>query len=416
MYRIRKIESDSTRSLNAIIALNPNVVEEARQKDKERTWGPMSDMEIYGMPILLKDNVNTKGMPTTAGALALADNKTTDDAFIVKKLKENGALILGKVNLSEWAYYFCTVCPLGYSAVGGQSLNPYGRGIFETGGSSASSGTAVAANYAVAAVGTETSGSITSPSSMNSVVGLKPTIGFMSRTGIVPISSTLDTPGPMTKFVIDNYIMTLAMVGQDSEDPKSFGFEKEKMYDAESLEGKRFGVFKNFMGDSIYKANVEMIRKAGAEIVEVDPENPGLPNFIKVLDADMKVDLPAYLANYSDKNVQVKNVQDVIDFNLKDSILRAPYGQQIFEGIAKDTTTVAQLEEIKKILMTNARKYYSVMDAENLDALLSINNYQSSFSAVAEYPNLTIPMGYRKDGTPTSGSPFHQVDVQKNRD
>ena len=402
LYRIRKFESDSTKSLNAIIALNPRVLKEARQRDKEREWGALSGMEVYGMPILLKDNVNTKGMPTTAGALALAENKDTDDAFIVKQLKAKGALILGKVNLSEWAYYFCTGCPLGYSGVGGQSLNPYGRSKFETGGSSASSGTAVAANYAVAAVGTETSGSITSPSSWNSVVGLKPTIGLMSRTGIVPISSTLDTPGPMTKFVVDNHIMMMAMIGEDSEDPKSFGIDTKNAYEAESLKGKRFGALKQYLGDSVYKANIQLLKEAGAEILELKLEGVDLPYFRTVLDADMKVDLPAFLAKYADKDVKVKNVQDVIDFNLKDSILRAPYGQGIFEGIAKDTTSITRLEEIKRVLMGNARKYYSVIDTENLDALLSINNYQSAYSAVAEYPNLTVPMGYRKNGAPTN--------------
>lgn len=401
LYRIRKFESDSTKSLNAIIALNPNAVEEARQKDKER--GAESDLKIYGMPILLKDNVNTAGMPTTAGALALANNTNTKDAFIVKRLKEEGALILGKVNLSEWAYYFCNGCPLGYSAVGGQSLNPYGRGEFETGGSSASSGTAVAANYAVAAIGTETAGSITSPSSMNSVVGLKPTTGLLSRTGIVPISSTLDTPGPMTKSVIDNFVFIQAMLGKDDADAKSFQFDGKRELDMKgNLEGKRFGVFKFYLQDSVYNANVEQLKAAGADIVEVSPENVPLPNFIKVLDADMKVDLPAYLATYADKNVTVKSVKDVVDFNVKDTLLRAPYGQGIFEGIVKDTTTVEQLKEIKKILMTNARQYYSILDTENLDALLSINNYQSGYSAMAEYPNLTVPMGYRKDGTPTN--------------
>lgn len=402
LYRIRKFESDSTRSLNAIIALNPNVLEEARQRDKKIASDGSYSMSVYGMPILLKDNVNTQGMPTTAGALALAENKDTDDAFIVKRLKEEGALILGKVNLSEWAYYFCSGCPLGYSAVGGQSLNPYGRGEFETGGSSASSGTAVAANYAVAAIGTETSGSITSPSSMNSVVGLKPTIGLLSRTGIVPISSTLDTPGPMTKFVVDNEILLMAMLGKDTDDPKSFELDQTSSSAAESPEGKRFGVLKRYLQDSVYNANINILKSAGAEIVEIEPENPGLPNFRTVLDADMKIDLPAYLAAYADKDVEVKNVNDVVEFNRRDSILRSPYGQALFEGIVRDTTTVAQLEEIKRILMTNARKYYSVMDEENLDAILSINNYQSGFSAVAEYPNLTVPMGYRKDGTPTN--------------
>lgn len=403
LYRIRKFESDSTKSLNAMIAFNPDVLKEAKQRDKERVEGPLSQFSMYGMPILLKDNINTEGMPTTAGALALADNKNTEDAFIVKKLKESGALILGKVNLSEWAYYFCSGCPLGYSAVGGQSLNPYGRGEYETGGSSASSGTAVAANYAVAAVGTETSGSITSPSSMNSVVGLKPTIGMLSRTGIVPISSTLDTPGPMTKNVTDNAIFFHAMLGYDEADSKSFEFkdDEEDRFE-ESLKGKRFGVFKNYLADSVYNANINKMKEAGAEIVEINPDRASLPGFRTLLSIDMKHDLPAYIKNYADKNVKVKSVQDVINFNLKDTLVRAPYGQALFEGIVADTTTLEQLQEIKKTLMSNARNYYSVMDSENLDAILSINNYQSGYSAVAEYPNLTVPMGYKKSGEPTN--------------
>ena len=204
LYRIRKFESNNQLALHSIISLNPNVVNEARKKDKNKPYD--TSYSLYGLPILLKDNINTNGMPTTAGAFALIENKVTEDAFIVQKLKESGALILGKANLSEWAYYFCSGCPVGYSAIGGQTLNPYGRKVFETGGSSSGSGVSVAANYAVAAVGTETSGSILSPSSKNSVVGLKPTVGLLSRTGIVPISSTLDTPGPMTKSVLDNAI------------------------------------------------------------------------------------------------------------------------------------------------------------------------------------------------------------------
>ena len=190
LYRIRKLESDSSTTLHAVVALNPEAIEEARECDRQREEAAHP---IHGMPILLKDNINTANMPTTAGAALLADHMPPANAFIVDQLSARGALILGKVNLSEWAYFFCDDCPLGYSAVGGQTLNPYGRGEFETGGSSAGSGVAVAANYAVAAIGTETSGSILSPSSMNSVVGLKPTIGLASRTGIVPISSTLDT-------------------------------------------------------------------------------------------------------------------------------------------------------------------------------------------------------------------------------
>jgi len=403
LYRIRKFESDSTKSLNAIITLNPNVLEEAKQRDKDRKWGILSDVEIYGMPILLKDNINTEGMPTTAGALALLNNKNTEDAFIVKKLKENGALILGKANLSEWAYYFCSGCPLGYSAIGGQSLNPYGRAKFETGGSSASSGTAVAANYAVAAVGTETAGSITSPSSQNSVVGLKPTIGLLSRTGIVPISGTLDTPGPMTKSVTDSWIFLNAMLGEDNKDPKSFEMPDKDFGDMEDgFKGKRIGVLTYLFQDSIYNSNVNKIKEAGVTIVEVNPPRVGLPGFLTLLNIDMKYDLPHYLKSDADKNVTVTSVKDVIDFNIKDSILRAPYGQQLFEGIVKDTTSKKQLESIKVTLKENGRSYFNALKEENLDAILSINNYHSAYSAVAEYPNLTVPMGYKESGEPVS--------------
>lgn len=403
LYRIRKFESDSTKSLNAVIALNPNVLNEARQKDKERTDKNATPNKIYGMPIFLKDNINTIGMPTTAGALALANNKNTEDAFIVKRLKEEGALILGKANLSEWAYYFCAGCPLGYSAVGGQTLNPYGRGEFETGGSSAASGAVVAANYAVAAVGTETAGSITSPSSQNSVVGLKPTIGLLSRTGIVPISSTLDTPGPMTKSVMDSFVFLNALYGFDEKDPKSFHYvDKSFGTFKDDLKGKRFGILKDYLQDSVFNANINKIKENGAVIVEITPPQVGLTGFLSLLNIDMKHDLPEYLKNYADKNVKVGSIQDVIDFNLKDSILRAPYGQRLFEGIVADTVTVEQLQEIKKTLMANARRYFEALDKENLDAILSINNYHSAYSAVAEYPNITVPMGYKKSGEPIS--------------
>ncbi|MEN8913793.1 MAG: amidase family protein, partial [Polaribacter sp.] len=272
LYRIRKFESDSTLSLNSIISLNPKVLAQAREKDNNKVSDLFFDISVYGMPILLKDNINTKDMATTAGAVALQYNDTQKDAFIVEKLKQNGALILGKVNLSEWAYFFCSGCPLGYSAMGGQTLNPYGRAIFETGGSSAGSGVAVAANFAVAAVGTETSGSITSPSSLNSVVGLKPTVGVLSRTGIVPISSTLDTPGPMTKNVTDNYILLMAMLGLDKADTASIDYEFDDDVEIETpLKGKRVGVLKSLLTDSIYAETIDILRKSGAELITITP-------------------------------------------------------------------------------------------------------------------------------------------------
>ncbi|WP_299013881.1 amidase family protein [uncultured Polaribacter sp.] len=412
LYRIRKFESDSTKSLNSIITLNPDVLKEARVKDKYRNL--TSDFSIYGMPILLKDNINTNNMPTTAGAIALTENKNTKDAFIVEKLKENGALIIGKVNLSEWAYFFCSGCPLGYSAIGGQTLNPYGRGEFETGGSSAGSGVTVAANFAVAAVGTETAGSITSPSSQNSVVGLKPTIGVFSRTGIVPISSTLDTPGPMTKNVIDNAIFMNAMRGFDKNDVASKEIKDDYFKNGFNNDfGKiKLGVLKPLLGDSIYSAAIDKLRKVGVELVEVTPPNISFNGFVTLLNIDMKHDLPKYLENNAAKNIALKSVKDVVDFNLKDSILRAPYGQQLFDGIVADQTTLEELAVIKENLSKESKNYFRALQEENLDAILSINNYHSGFAATAKYPTLTVPMGYKTSGEPVSltfvGTPFSE--------
>ena len=330
-------------------------------------------------------------------------------------MRKKGALILGKVNLSEWAYYFCVGCPLGYSAIGGQTLNPYSRGEFETGGSSAGSGVAVAANFAVAAVGTETSGSITSPSSLNSVVGLKPTIGVLSRTGIVPISSSLDTPGPMTKNIIDNAIFMNAMRGFDKSDVASRDLNIDYLKNGfkQDLKGRRLGVIKSLLTDSIYAVTIEKLRKVGAELIEITPPEVALKGFLTLLNIDMKHDLPEYLAEHADKNILVKSINEIRLFNLKDSLLRAPYGQQLFDGIVEDKTTLEELAIIKEQLSTEGKKYLQALKDENLEAILSINNYHSGFAAVAKYPTLAVPMGYKNSGEPISltfiGIPFTEI-------
>jgi amidase len=403
IYRIDMIENDPDLSLNAIISLNPDVIREAELKDRLRKKQKKADF-IYGMPILLKDNIGFDGLPTTAGAVALMNNHT-QDAFIVKKLKEKGAIILGKTNLSEWAYYFCSGCPLGYSAVGGQSLNPYGRMRFETGGSSSGSGTAVAANYAVAAVGSETSGSILSPSSLNSVTGFKPTVGLLSRTGIVPISSTLDTPGPMTKNVTDNAILMDAMTGTDPEDtqsnPHSGHISYYKTLETSTLKGKRFGVFKNLMDIPDYVNFINILLSQGAEIIELDSQNGPLQGFLTLLNMDMKSDLPAYLSNDASSEIVFRNIEDIIRFNGDDLPVRAPYGQSLFEGIVKDTTSATSFKKIKTDLENTGKTFFNhLFNTNALNAVLSINNMHAAVAAVAKYPCLTIPMGYKDDGEP----------------
>ncbi len=402
LFRIKTFDRENDLSLNAVISLNPNVIEEAMQKDRELLNKKLKH-PIFGMPVLLKDNINTTEMPTTAGALALKNN-TTEDAFVTKRLKESGALILGKANLSEWAYFFCGECPSGYSAVGGQTLNPYGRRTIDTGGSSSGSGVAVAANFCAAAVGSETAGSILSPASQNSAVGLKPTVGLLSRTGIIPISSTLDTPGPITKNVTDSAIMLDAMKGLDKDDfksvnPKSVSYFNE-LSDA-SLEGKRFGAFKELMDDELYVDAINVLKEQGAEIVEISEEKIDLPDFLRLLNLDMKADLATYFKTSANKDLTYSTIEDVMDFNSKNSEKAMPYGQKLFEGVSKDNSTKEEFDAIKNTLKTNGKQFFDVpMDRQNLDGILSVNNFHAAEAAVAEYPALTVPMGYTEAGVP----------------
>lgn len=400
LYRIYLFETNKNTYLNSIIALNPNVLINAKKKDQNRY--KEINHPLYGMPILLKDNIDALPMSTTAGAAALRNNIPINDAFIVKQLRKKGALILGKVNLSEWAYYFCEGCPLGYSAIGGQTLNPYGRMEFETGGSSSGSAVSVAANFAVAAIGSETSGSILSPSGKNSVVGLKPTVGLVSRSGIIPISSTLDTAGPMTKNIIDNAILLNAIIGEDPND--SYSFSSKPIYyqglDTVSLKGKRLGIFRKFEKDSLMKQVLIKLRKAGATIVSLVSPELKLTKFRKLLDIDMKYDLPEYFNNYASDQLPFDSIEDIIAFNNKDSILNAPYGQKIFSRIIKEKRDKEDFLKEKKLLMSTAKEYFNDIEKHDLEAIISIDNYTATFAAAAHFPALGVPMGYRKNGQP----------------
>ena len=401
LFRIKKIEFNKNTYLNSIISLNPNIVLEARKKDKIK---PESIYSLHGIPILLKDNINFDGLPTTAGAEILKNN-IADDSFVVKKLKESGAVILGKTNLSEWAYYFCVGCPLGYSAIGGQTLNPYGRKEFESGGSSSGSGAAISANLSSVSLGSETSGSILSPSSLNSIVGLKPTIGLVSRTGIIPISNTLDTSGPMTKNVIDNVIVFNSIMGFDQDDSHSKNKINIKYNEIinSSLKDKRLGVFKSLLNDSLYLKTIEDIRRAGGIIIEFEPPKINFLGFRKILDVEMKNELPKYLSTYFKDNMNIKNISDIINYNLQDSLNRSPYGQKIFEGIISDNTGKEEFKKLKVRLKKEGERYFNEsLKKYSLDAILSINNYHAAYAAAAYYPCLTVPMGYNKNGLPSN--------------
>ncbi len=401
LYRIALFENDRNKTLNNLIAINPNAVAEARRRDKRKS---ASMHPIFGMPVLLKDNINLEGLPTTAGAQVF-NNNTTRDAFIVDRLEEKGAVILGKTNLSEWANFLCLDCPNGYSAMGGQTLNPYGRKRFDTGGSSSGSGSTIAANYAAAAVGTETSGSILSPSSANSIVGLKPTTGLLSRGGIVPISSTFDTPGPMTRTVIDGAILLSAMAGEDPADAATKGNPKDKKYWEEvktgSLKGVRFGAYKPLLRDSIYKSNVDKITSLGGIVVEIELEQAANEGFGALLNADMNVDLPTYIRNYGSKSLKLQSVSDIVAYNKQDSARRIPYGQGRFTGVIKSTTSPEEMAKLRTSIRKSGASYFEKpMLQYQLDAILSVNNRSAGLAAAANYPCLTIPMGYRANGEP----------------
>tara|TARA_E500000178_G_scaffold172877_1_gene172123 strand:+ start:715 stop:2343 length:1629 start_codon:yes stop_codon:yes gene_type:complete len=401
LYRIYKFEMDKDLYLNSIISLNPEIINEAKELDKNNN----PDNLLYGIPILVKDNINVEGMVTSAGASVFKDNLIDANAIVIKNLKINNALILGKLNMSEWAYYFCRPCPVGYSSLGGQTLNPYGRKVFESGGSSSGSGVSIAANFAAASIGSETSGSILSPSSKNSLVGLKPTIGSISRSGIVPISSFFDTSGPMTTNVYDNAILYNSMIGFDDKDELSYKADKIDLDEMKSFDPRNIvvGMSSNDLKDSLITIALDDLKITGVSNAIYDPEEYSLPSFRSILTSDMKRDLPKYISVYANKDIQVFNVTDIMEFNNKDTLIHAPYGQYIFNEIKEDEVSDSELKQMKINTKSKATNYLNkIMTNNDFDIFISVDNNMAGIAAAAHFPALTIPMGYRSDGLPSN--------------
>ena len=401
LYRIYNFEMDKDLYLNSIISLNPEIINEAKELDRNNK----PDNLLYGIPILVKDNINVEGMVTSAGATVFKDNFVDVDARVIENLKNNNALILGKLNMSEWAYYFCRPCPVGYSSLGGQTLNPYGRKVFESGGSSSGSGVSIAANFAVASIGSETSGSILSPSSKNSLVGLKPTIGSISRSGIVPISSFFDTSGPMTTNVYDNAILYNSMIGYDDKDQLSYKADKIDLEEMTSFNPKNIvvGMSSNDLKDSLISIALDDLKITGVSNSIYDPEQYSLPSFRSILTSDMKRDLPKYISDYANKDIQVFNVTDIVEFNNKDTLIHAPYGQYIFNEIKEDEVSDSELKQMKINTKSKATNYLNkIMTNNDFDIFISVDNNMAGIAAAAHFPALTIPMGYRSDGLPSN--------------
>jgi amidase len=420
--RIAKIDKGGV-LLNSVIELNPEAISIAAALDKERKEGKVRGL-LHGIPVLIKDNIDTGDqMMTTAGSLALEGHRAKQDAFIIQQLREAGAVLLGKTNLSEWANFRSNRSSSGWSSRGGQTKNPF---VLDRNpcGSSSGSGAAVSANLCAIAIGTETNGSIACPSSINGIVGIKPTVGLWSRSGIIPISATQDTAGPMARTVRDAVILLGALTGVDEADGatqastgKSFR-DYTPYLDAGGLTGKRIGVEKSFLKvhegvDALFQEAIETFKQKGAEVIEIDflERVKGISSEeYTVLQFEFKDGLNSYLANAGDS---VKSLADVIAFNTTNAVKAMPFFQQeILESSNEkgDLNTKEYKDALKKILAVTREGIDKTLKEFGLDAICGPTNGPSwctdlvngdfftgygmySSAAIAGYPHINVPMG-----------------------
>src|SRR5215212_7913056 len=427
LERISEVDKEGP-YINSVIELNPDALEIADVLDAERKAGKTRGA-LHGVPILIKDNIDTADrMQTTAGSLALEGHIAARDAFIVRQLRKAGALILGKTNLSEWANFRGKRSSSGWSSRGGLTRNPYALDRSAC-GSSSGSGAAVAANLCAAAVGTETDGSIICPSQTNGIVGFKPTLGLVSRSGIIPIAHSQDTAGPMARTVADVAILLAAMTGVDSADAPTRLSKKRaltnytKYLDRDGLKGARIGVARNMAGANtrilkIFEYCVEVLKKLGAELI--DPAD--VPNFDKfgkteldVLHYEFKADLNKYLQSLSN-GARVHSMEDVIKFNEENRDKVMPYFGQEHMMIAQEKPALRDKKYrdalAKNHLYARTQGLDAAMRKHKLDALVMpsggpswvidlVNGDSSNWdmestspAAVAGYPHITVPAGY----------------------
>jgi len=419
--RIEAIDKDGP-ALNAVIEINPDAISIAESRDRERKEGKIRGL-LHGIPVLVKDNIDTADkMMTTAGSLALDGHKATRDAFIIKRLRESGAVLLGKTNLSEWANFRSSRSSSGWSSRGGQTKNPC---VLDRNpcGSSSGSGTAVAANLCTVAIGTETDGSIIAPSSYTGIVGIKPTVGLLSRTGIIPISATQDTAGPMARTVKDAAILLAALTGIDENDTvtKESGAKTKEdytqLFDTNSLQGKRIGMEKSFLEGhegvvALYKEAIELLKNKGATIVEVDLLKQCKPlgdTELTVLQYEFKDGLNRYLAA---ADTAVKTLADVIAFNKNNEARAMPFFKQetLESSEKKPGLESKEYTDALKSTLSSRKIIDDMMREHRLDAIAGTSigpancidlvngDYWTGFyfcppAAMAGYPHITVPMG-----------------------
>ncbi len=423
LQRIQAIDHDGPR-IQAVLAINPSALDDARRLDGERRAGHVRG-PLHGVPVLIKDNIETADrMATTAGSLALADNVSGRDAPLVAKLRAAGAVILGKTNLSEWANYRGVRSVSGWSGVGGLTRNPYSLDRSPC-GSSSGSGAAIAASLSAGAVGSETDGSVTCPASTNGIVGLKPTLGLVSRTHIVPISHSQDTAGPMGRSVADVAALLTVMAGSDPADPASADADKHRGdfaagLSADALRGKRIGVMRFEAGfhpetDEVFARALDVLRGAGAEIVEIEhlPGSEAIGDAeAVVLSTEFKADLNSYLAS-TPKAVTARTLADVIAFNKSRQARELGlFGQELFDK-AEATKGLDDPAYVQALAtsrgLAQAQGIDKMLAEYRVDALVAptagpawvVDTVDGDHAlggtptlpAVAGYPHLSVPMG-----------------------
>ena len=423
--RINSIDQSGP-ELNSIITINPDALSIAAELDKELANGKRRG-PLYGIPVIIKDNIDTYDrMPTTAGATALSNSFPSSDSYVAKKLRDAGAVIIAKSNLSEWANFRSMISSSGWSGLGGQTKNPY---VLDRNpcGSSSGSGVAVSANLCMIAIGTETNGSIVCPSNNNGIVGIKPTVGLISRSGIIPISFTQDTPGPMARTVEDAAIALGALTGIDSTDSKSLASDGKylndytKYLDKNSLKGKRIGLLREAMGfsdrvDTLMNRSVAFLRASGAEVVEIKfPEENYEDASMEVMLYEFKDGLNKYLSALPG-DASVKTLKELIEFNKSDTVELKFFDQKILEMAEKKGSleTKEYKEALAKMLKaTQQDGIDKVMNENRLDAIIAPtgspawktdlllgDHYlggSSSLAAISGYPAITVPMGFIDD-------------------
>ncbi|MBB6734815.1 amidase family protein [Cohnella zeiphila] len=409
--------------LRSVLEINPDALEIAAALDRERRETG-SRGKLHGIPILLKDNIDTKDrMHTSAGSLALAESVAPEDSFVAARLREAGAVLLGKTNMTEWANFMSGTMWAGYSSRGGQTVNPYGPGELFVGGSSSGSAVAVAASLCAAAVGTETSGSIISPACQNFSVGIKPTVGLVSRFGIIPITHTQDTAGPISRTVADAAILLGALAGADDRDLAA-SFDADRAHrdytpflDADGLRGARIGIPRFYYREldeermEIAEEAIAVLRKRGA--VVVDPVSLPCESAdwdAEVLRHEFKKGLNDYLARLGPES-PVRSLRDVIAFNERNADRALKYGQGTLLWAEETSGTLAEATYrnslAQSVMAAREQGIDHAFREHRLDALLFPGDEGGSdLAARAGYPSLTVPAGYAHKGvTPPDGCP-----------